>query len=140
MALGYTLISQTGGVARSDGAIIPPDPSNADWQAYQAWLATGNTPTPAAAPAIAIPSQVPMWAMQAALQVAGRYAAINQTISGWSQASDPGEVAAFFAWTMGNYAFRGSSFIATFANTFGLASADIDSLFIAAARIAATTG
>lgn len=36
-----------GGVIRTrDGAAIPPDPSNRDWQDYLAWAAEGNTPDP----------------------------------------------------------------------------------------------
>lgn len=44
-------LNALGGVTReSDGACIPEDPDNRDWQEYAQWLALGNQPTPADLP------------------------------------------------------------------------------------------
>jgi len=45
----YELLNtQSGEVIRriSDGASIPPDPANTDYQRYLEWLAAGNVPQP----------------------------------------------------------------------------------------------
>lgn len=42
----YTLTNFNSVVRDLDGATIPNDPSNRDWQEYQAWLGAGNTPNP----------------------------------------------------------------------------------------------
>jgi hypothetical protein len=38
---------QNGVIRTTDGACIPFDPANTDYQAYLTWLEAGNTPLPA---------------------------------------------------------------------------------------------
>ena len=39
-------------INREDGACIPFDPANTDFQEYQKWIALGNQPLPADEPAL----------------------------------------------------------------------------------------
>lgn len=42
----YRLTADNDIVRDSDGAVVPRDPTNGDYQMYQQWLEQGNTPTP----------------------------------------------------------------------------------------------
>lgn len=46
----YKLTNSTNITRLADGASIPNDPRNGDYVAYLAWIAAGNTPTPADIP------------------------------------------------------------------------------------------
>ena len=52
----YTLTATTNIIRDADKANIPADPNNADYQAYEIWIAEGNTPNPYIAPNM-LPSQ-----------------------------------------------------------------------------------
>jgi hypothetical protein len=44
--MAYTLTNSASIIRDVDGAAIPPDEANTDYQAYLAWVAEGNTPNP----------------------------------------------------------------------------------------------
>jgi hypothetical protein len=43
----YKLTEKNNGVIRNDGAFIPFDPANTDYQAYLKWVDEGGIPEPA---------------------------------------------------------------------------------------------
>jgi hypothetical protein len=47
---GMYMGQQNTAILRSDGACIPPDPANTDYQEYLKWLSEGNEPLPADQP------------------------------------------------------------------------------------------
>src|SRR5689334_2320982 len=61
----FTYDLQPVGVRRSDGACIPPDEGNRDWQEYLLWVAGGGVPTP-------LPAETPAQALSRQLSPTDR--------------------------------------------------------------------
>jgi hypothetical protein len=57
----YQLTSGETILRLTDNAFIPQAPGNRDYAEYQAWLAKGNTPLPAPAPASPGPDYIAFW-------------------------------------------------------------------------------
>jgi hypothetical protein len=75
----YTML-QSGVLRASDGAFIPSDPANTDWQMFQAWLSAGGVPDPYVAPPAPPQAVLPQHLM--AQFTADDAAAIQSAISG----------------------------------------------------------
>ncbi len=129
----YTLIANSAYVTRdADGATIPSDPRNSDWQTYQAWLAAGNTPGAAPAQPVAaapVPSCA-LWQLQSVLTPA-QWSAVQAAVAA---ANNPALTA--FAAHGSNVIPANSTTLLSLGAAIGLSAAQVAALVAEAATVA----
>jgi hypothetical protein len=112
----------------ADGASIPPDPMNADFQAYLAWLIAGNTPNPYVAPP-APPATCQLWQLQAAM-TSVQWSAAQAAVANLNNPA----VTAFFSHP-GNSIPANSTTLIALAEAIGLSVDQIAALVAQAAEV-----
>ena len=122
----YTLTNSQSVIRDADGACIPFDPANTDYQTYLKWMEDGNEPNPYVAPPPPVPSQAPMWAVRVVLKNHDLFDQAEQAITA------SGDVSLQTVWEYGNFAVRSSAAIATLAAALNLTDEQIDAFFFEA--------
>jgi len=118
-----------GGLVRgSDTATVPRDPLNVDFQAYEAWVASGKSAAPYSGPSPLAPT-CQLWQLQSVMTSA-QWTAVTGAISGLNNAT----VTAFFAHGT-NQIPANSTTLASIAASVGLSAANIQSLVAQAATV-----
>jgi len=125
----YTLTAGSSVARDADGAMIPADPANADWQIYQVWLAAGNAPSPAPAPPTPVPA-CQLWQLQSVLSAA-QWTAVQSAVAALNNAA----VTAFFAHGT-NVIPANSTTLLALAATIGLSPAQASALVAQASVVA----
>lgn len=116
----------------ADGAFIPPDLGNIDYQQYLEWLDESNTPEPYVPPPPPIPTTVTRFQALAALSAGGYLPTIRTYIS----ALDQDDITRL-AWENAADWERTSPTLNALAVMLGLTESQVDDLFIAASNISA---
>lgn len=129
----YQLTASTTIIRLADGAFIPADPGNTDWQAYQQWLAAGNTPEPADTPAAAPIDSVTMRQARLALLGAGLLDDVEAAIAGVADVTQ--RQAVQIEWEYAQEVRRDHQWVQSLAAMLGLTEAQLDDLFTQAAAL-----
>ena len=117
----------------ADNAFIPPDPANADYAAYQKWLAAGHTPEPADPIVPVVPQSVTMRQARLALLRAGLLDGVAAAIAA---IPDPVQrKAAEIEWEYAQTVDRNSPFTQQMAAGLSLTAEQLDALFTQAAGL-----
>ena len=125
-------ITSTNLIVRDGATYFISGTSNVEGNAYQAWLANGNTPAPYVVPPVGIPQTVTPFQAKAALLGAGLLPAVQAAIAAAPQIVQ-------LAWSDATEFTRDSPTIAAMAASLKppLTSAQLDALFVAASTIQA---
>lgn len=138
MTTSTYFIDMFGGLVRAtDNATIPPDPKNADYRAYLAWVAAGNAATPYSGPSPSAPT-CQLWQLQAVCAAPPSslgftpptWAAITAAVAALNNPA----VTAFFAHGT-NQIPSNSTTIAAIAGTAGISPSDLQALVAQAATV-----
>jgi len=117
-------ITNSNTILRTDGACIPADPANTDYDQYLQWLSEGNTPEPADPVIIPIPTSLSMKQARLALFAAGL---LSQVKTGISTMSEEAQI----TWEFSSTVQRDDPLVAAISESLALTPEAIDDLFIA---------
>lgn len=112
----------------ADGAYIPTDTANGDYQEFLAWAAQGNEPSLTADPASAVPQSVTRRQAWRALQATGLLSVVQSYV-------DAADEVVRIDWETAAEYRRSNQIIATAAAELGWTEQQLDQLFTDAAAI-----